>query len=54
MQLFGNKVIERFSLPGQTEGNKENQNISSLFDMTSLSNRNYDNPALSNEIHHFA
>ena len=71
MQLFGNKVIERFSLTSHTEhqinspstylafntlflDNKENQNVSSLFNMASLSDKNCDNPTLFREIHHFA
>ena len=34
--------------------NKEDQNISSVFHMVSLSDRNYDYPTLFHEIHHFA
>ena len=34
--------------------NKEDQNISSVFHMVSLSDRNYDYPTLFHDIHHFA
>ena len=66
VQLFGDKVIERFSLTSRIEHPNQFSHIlmqhqtvnktktsSLFFNMASFSDRNYDNPTLFHKIHHF-